>query len=323
MMGEAIRIAVIGMGKIARDQHLPAIAGDTRFDLMATADGRGGIDGVPNFADLAALLAEGPAIDAVAICTPPQVRGPIAAQAIAAGKHVLLEKPPAATIGALGELTDRADRAGVTLFAAWHSRHAPMVVTAKAWLAGRAVARGSITWREDLRRWHPGQAWLWAAGGLGVFDPGINALSILTEILDATPTVAKARVEIPENASTPIAAQMTLMAGDAAIAVDFDFRQEGPQTWDIAIETMDGQRMLLSEGGSVLSIDGAVPQAADRIEYPGLYDRFATLIAAAASDADGRPLALVADALLVAEHHRVAAFHDDSGDDRPGHHQVA
>ena len=318
MMGKAIRIAVIGMGKIARDQHLPAIAGDARFDLVATADGRGGIDGVPNFADLAALLAEGPAIDAVAICTPPQVRGSIAAQAIAAGKHVLLEKPPAATTGALADLAARADRAGVTLFAAWHSRHAPMVGAAKAWLAGRMVAGGSIVWREDVRRWHPGQAWLWAAGGLGVFDPGINALSILTEILAVAPIVTAARLEVPTNASTPIAAQLTLLAGDAAIAVDLDFRQEGPQTWTIAIETADGHRLLLSEGGSVLSIDGAPPEQADRHEYPGLYDRFATLIAAGESDADAAPLALVADALLVADHHRVAAFHDD-----PPHHHVA
>ena len=322
-MGNAIRIALIGMGKIARDQHLPAIGGDARFDLVATADARGGIDGVPNFADLGLLLADGPGVDAVAICTPPQVRGAIAAQAIAAGKHVLLEKPPAATIGALADLDSRAGAAGVTLFAAWHSRHAPMVAPAKAWLAEHPVAGGSITWREDVRRWHPGQAWLWAAGGLGVFDPGINALSILTELLDAPPTVARARLEIPENASTPIAAQLTLMAGDASIAVDFDFRQEGPQTWEMAIDTADGHRLRLVDGGSGLSIDGAAVRRAASAEYPGLYDRFATLIAAGDSDADGTPLAIVADALLVADLVRVAAFHDDPGADRPDHHQVA
>jgi D-galactose 1-dehydrogenase len=52
---------------------------------------------------------------------------------------------------------------------------------AKAWLAGkRQVARGRITWREDVRKWHPGQDWVFEPGGMGVFDPGINALSILT-----------------------------------------------------------------------------------------------------------------------------------------------
>ena len=309
-MAEAIRIAIIGMGKIARDQHLPAIAADARFALVATADARGGIDGIPNFADLAALLADGPAIDAVAICTPPQVRGRVAAEAIAAGKHVLLEKPPAATIGALADLAARAHTAGITLFAAWHSRHAPMVAPARAWLAGRPIARGSIVWREDVRRWHPGQTWLWAAGGLGVFDPGINALSILTALLDAAPIVAAARLAIPDNASTPIAATMTLLAGAARIEVDLDFRQEGPQTWTMSIETADGHRLHLSEGGSVLSIDGAPPQRGISAEYLGLYDRFAGLIGTRASDADGTPLAIVADALLVAEHHRVAAFHD-------------
>ena len=311
-MDETIRIAIIGMGKIARDQHLPAIRGDARFALVATADARGGIDGVPNVPDLAALLADGPAVDAVAICTPPQVRGAIAAQAIAAGKHVLLEKPPAATIGALADLVARAHTAGITLFAAWHSRHAPMVAPARAWLAGRTIARGSIVWREDVRRWHPGQTWLWAAGGLGVFDPGINALSILTALLDAPPMVAAARLDIPANASTPIGARLTLIAGTAPIAVDFDFRQEGPQTWTIEIETTDGHRLQLSAGGSVMAIDGDVPRRGTSAEYPGLYDRFATLIGAGDSDADGTPLALVADALLVADHHAVAAFHDDA-----------
>ena len=40
-----------------------------------------------------------------------------------------------------------------------------------------------VTWKEDVRHWHPGQQWIWEAGGFGVFDPGINALSIVTKIM--------------------------------------------------------------------------------------------------------------------------------------------
>jgi D-galactose 1-dehydrogenase len=43
----------------------------------------------------------------------------------------------------------------------------------------------NVIWREDVRVWHPGQDWIWQPGGLGVFDPGINALSIITHILPA------------------------------------------------------------------------------------------------------------------------------------------
>ncbi len=49
-------------------------------------------------------------LDAVAICTPPQVRHAIARDAIEAGKHVLLEKPPTATLSELEDLR-RAGRA--------------------------------------------------------------------------------------------------------------------------------------------------------------------------------------------------------------------
>jgi D-galactose 1-dehydrogenase len=105
------------------------------------------------------------------------------------GRHVLLEKPPGATVGEVHALADLARRQGVTLFASWHSRHAPAVEPARAWLAGRKILGVTITWKEDVRVWHPGQKWIWQAGGLGVFDPGINALSILTHI------IRRARVE--------------------------------------------------------------------------------------------------------------------------------
>ena len=317
-MADTIRIAIIGVGKIARDQHVPALATNDRFKFVATADRQGGLDAVAAFADLNVLLADGPRFDAVAICTPPQIRTDLARRAIAAGKHVLLEKPPTATLAEIADLTGRAAAAGVTLFAAWHSRFAPMVAAAHAWLAGRTVVGGRIDWREDVRRWHPGQAWLWAPGGLGVFDPGINAFSILTALLPAPPIVAAARLAVPANAHTPIAAQLTLLAGEAVIGVDLDFLQTGPQTWDLMLDTACGHRLRLSDGGALLAIDDGPDQRLPSREYAGVYDRFASLIAARESDADTAPLRLIADALLVAETERVAPFVDSDT-----HHHVA
>jgi hypothetical protein len=76
-----------------------------------------------------------------------------------------------------------AARAGRTLFATWHSRFAPAVEPARQWLTPRRIRSVHINWKEDVRVWHPGQGWIFEPGGLGVFDPGINALSILTRIL--------------------------------------------------------------------------------------------------------------------------------------------
>ena len=117
----AIRIAVVGMGKIARDQHLPSIARNADFDLVASVSPRDpGVDGIANFTALDALLAEGPAIDAIALCTPPQVRYELASMALARRVHVFLEKPPGATLAEVDALEHQAAETGTTLFAGWH-----------------------------------------------------------------------------------------------------------------------------------------------------------------------------------------------------------
>jgi D-galactose 1-dehydrogenase len=64
----AIRIAIVGLGKIARDQHIPAIAGTEGIELVAVASRNASIDGVAHFATLDELLAAAPDIDAVAPC---------------------------------------------------------------------------------------------------------------------------------------------------------------------------------------------------------------------------------------------------------------
>ncbi len=119
----------------------------------------------------------------MALCTPPQVRHGLARQALEAGKHVMLEKPPGATLSEVEDLRQVAEAQGVTLQATWHSRYAPAVAPARDWLAGKTITAARINWREDVRVWHPGQDWIWEPGGLGVFDPGINALSIATAVL--------------------------------------------------------------------------------------------------------------------------------------------
>jgi D-galactose 1-dehydrogenase len=307
---EPIRIAVVGLGKIARDQHLPALQANPAFALVATACPYGGLaEGVPGFATLADLLVAGIAVDAVAICTPPQVRHRLAAEALRNGLHVLLEKPPAATLSEAASLVDLAADAGSTVFAAWHSRFAAGVEPARKWLAGRKILNARITWREDVRVWHPGQAWIWQPGGFGVFDPGINALSIATRILPGAISLTDAELEFPANCDAPIAARLALQtATGAPIVADFDFRQTGPQTWDIEIET-DAGTLLLSRGGAVLTLPGGARQASEA-EYPALYARFAQLIGSGASEVDTAPLRLVADAFMRGRIVRTEPFHD-------------
>lgn len=91
----------------------------------------------------------------------PVPRFAYAEAALKAGRHVMLEKPPGATLAEIHALQALAADRGLTLYATWHSRMAHAVAAAKAWLHGKVVSRAHITWREDVRKWHPGQ-------GLGV-----------------------------------------------------------------------------------------------------------------------------------------------------------
>src|SRR5262249_9882345 len=236
------RIAIVGFGKIARDKHVGAIAATSGVVLVAIASHDGSLPGLPYFTGVEELLDKGPPIDAVALCTPPQARRAAAATPLAAGKHVLLEKPPGASVAELDPLIAMAAEAKRTLFATWHSRYAPAVEPAREWLATRRLKSVHINWKEDVRVWHPGQAWIWEPGGLGVFDPGINALSLLTRILPKPVFVPSAELAFPSNCQAPIAANLSLTdVGSLPITAAFDFRQTGPQSWDILVETDEGQ----------------------------------------------------------------------------------
>ena len=306
-----IRVAIVGLGKIARDQHISAIAETAGIELAATVSRNASINGIRHFATLDELLDRVPDIDAVALCTPPQGRQAQAAAALKAGKHVLLEKPPGATVSELTPLIAEARQTGHTLFATWHSRFAPAVEAARAFLAGRQIRSVVVEWKEDVRVWHPGQAWIWEPGGFGVFDPGINALAILTRILPRPFFLTEAELSYPGNRAAPIAANLAFSDGTGLpILAEFDWRQTGPQTWDIRVET-DAGRLTLSCGGSRLDHDDRTLVHEQQAEYRGIYQRFVELITSRVSDVDLSPLLHVADAFMLGRRRDVEPFIED------------
>ena len=306
-MTDPLNLALVGVGKIARDQHIPAIGGERRFRLAATVDPKGGLPDIAAYASLDALLASGDRIDAVSLATPAAGRRDLVAKALAAGLHVMIEKPPAATLSEVDDMARLAEQAGKTLFTSWHSRGAPFVNAARDWLRDRTVQGLRITWKEDVRHWHPGQEWLFGPGGFGCFDPGINALSIATVVLPNPLFVEAATLLVPQGRDQPIAAAIKARTGAAEGTIALDIRQTGPQTWDIEVDT-DAGTLALRKGGAVIERPGATPERAEAREYPSLYAHFAELIAGGRSDVDVRPLKLVADAFLVAGRTPVEPF---------------
>jgi len=307
-----MKVALVGIGKIALDQHVPAIAGSPDWDLAATVSRHGTVGGVEAFDDMGLLLRTRPDIRVISLCLPPVPRFDYAMQALKAGRHVMLEKPPGATLAECHALEAAARAAGLTLYATWHSRHADMVSAAKSWLADKRLTSLRVTWKEDVHRWHPGQAWIWEPGGLGVFDPGINALSIVTEILPDDIHVTQAVLEVPENCQTPIAAQIGFHHPSGAdVSAVFDWRQEGDQIWEIEAVT-DGGTLRLWGGGAQMEIDGVAQGDAAPLagEYPRLYDRMARYVQQGGGEVDLRPMTLVADAFTLGRRVIVAPFHE-------------
>jgi predicted dehydrogenase len=303
-----IKVAIIGFGKIAADQHVPSIEGNPRLQLVASSS-RSGQGVGRTFTDWRELIRGVEGLEAVAITTPPGPRYEIARECVLAGLHCLLEKPPTAGLAEIADLACLAEAQGVSLFTTWHAQHHGGVEKAAQALAGKRIGSMEILWHEDVHKWHPGQEWIWQPGGFGVFDPGINAFSIATKIFPGGLFVHSADLFVPENAQTPIAADVTFSSpeADGRLTASLDWRRTQGVEWTISIAASDGTQVELKNGGSRLVLNGEAQEDHGAGEYPDIYRQFVDLIDERRSLVDVAPLRLVADCLLVGRRQSVEA----------------
>jgi len=291
---------LVGLGQIAQKQHLPALAANPDFELVAAASLMGEVAGIPVYRDHHAMLAAHPEIEAVVICTPPRARRQIAVDALMAGKHVMLEKPPAATLGEFWHIAAIAKAQNRVLHATWHSQYNDAVDRMRDLLAGQSIAALHMDWKENFHQFHPGQNWIWEPAGFGVFDMAINGLSVMSRIFDPVPFVLAAELRVPSNAVTPIAAEIRFGLGDGAapLTASFDWDWQADPLRQLSVTTGAGQVLELTESGRRLTVDGTMLVDGDRQEYRNIYRHFATLVRDGTSSLDVVPLQLVADSLL-------------------------
>ncbi|WP_029603230.1 Gfo/Idh/MocA family protein [Kozakia baliensis] len=303
------RIAIIGMGQIARSQHFPTILADKDFSLTAAVNPVALPDAldIPLFPNFDALLASDVAVDAIAICTPPVFHYEIARCALKAGLHVLLEKPPTLTVSETLELARIAKEQQRTLFTAWHSKFAAALPMTRSILREHDFSAMSITWQENNEKWHPHANWFWDSVGFGAFDAGINALSIVVSVIDKPIFFKSAELNIQRQRQAPVSAHVAFSFPDPEMTAEgyFDCGYQGQdETWTIAWTLKNGAKLLLSEGGAFLQYDGETlfklpeigPSSLNQ-EYPAIYRRFSDLISQGISEIDTAPLQLVTDIL--------------------------
>ncbi|MEL6959070.1 MAG: Gfo/Idh/MocA family oxidoreductase [Pseudomonadota bacterium] len=301
-----MKVALVGIGKIAVDQHVPSIDASADWELAATVSRSGTVEGVPSYTTMTEMLDAHPEIETISLCLPPVPRFAYAKACLEAGRHVMLEKPPGATLAEVHALERLAKKAGKTLYTTWHSRMAKGVAAAKEALAGKVITSGRIDWRENVRQWHPGQEWIFEPGGMGVLDPGINALSILTEILPNPVHLTKAILQRPSNRWTPIKAELWFTDD---IKAEFDWLKTGEPQWEMTLNTSDHTQVYLLEGGNVCVVNDHHMPLSELDEYPALYARMAELVRARQSEVDLSPMVHVSDAMTLGKHVTGPEFH--------------
>lgn len=302
-MNRSVKIAIVGYGKIARDQHVAAISATQDMELTAIVSRHGAREeGVPVFESLEELCASGLAIDAASHCNTPVARYHTARFTLQRGIATLLEKPPFASLSQCFEIEKLARDTGTILATSWHSQHNMAVDKAREWLAAKNIRQIRMNWIEDVHKWHPGQEWIWQPGGYGVFDPGMNGFSILTAVLPFPLHIVRSRLVRLNGKAMPVAASITLGAphNDQIGTAALDWRGSEKEQWDIEIECEEGV-LCLHDGGKCLTIDSDQIDAAPDQEYRGIYSAFRDAIRTGVNRVDFAPLILVADAFALAE----------------------
>lgn len=218
-----IRFAILGCGRIAR-RHAELlgtgqIAGATLAAVCDVVPQRVGAFaekyGVPGFTSLDDLLAQ-PGIDAVAVLTPSGMHAEHAIRVARSGRHVVVEKPMALTLGDADRMIEAADAAGVRLFVVKQNRfNVPVVHARKALDEGRfgqlVLGTVRVRWCRD-QAYYDQDSWrgTWAQDGGVVANQASHHVDMLgwfmgpVESIQAYGARALARIEAEDTAVATI-----------------------------------------------------------------------------------------------------------------------
>jgi predicted dehydrogenase len=197
-----LRVAVVGAGQVAA-RHVEAFADHPDAVVVAVADplleraeALASRAGGRAYADYEAML-EAEDVDAVCVCVPHDLHLDVARAAVAAGAHLLMEKPIATTLEDAHEMLRLVDDAGLTMMIGFVHRFRNEVLEAK-----RLVQEGVLgTPATALDKFcslggpHP-PGWVWEkerAGGGVLMYGGIHAVDRILWLLDTTAETVYAR----------------------------------------------------------------------------------------------------------------------------------
>ncbi len=215
------KIALVGAGVIGRHHGLVISQLPGRVELAAVVDveidrarslaaERGGIA----YASLTEALA-GAQVDVVVVCTPTGRHGEVAVEALAAGRHVIIEKPAEITVARTDEIIAAQRKAGTVVTVISQHRFDPATETTLAAIERGELGRlssgiASIDWWRGQSYYDSGDwrgTWQLDGGG-ALMNQGVHTVDLLVaalgrpvEVFAYTGTLAHERIEVEDVAT--------------------------------------------------------------------------------------------------------------------------
>ncbi len=220
----SLRLGLLGAARIAPQAVIEPALGLVRLSAVAARDRRRAEEFATRHAisavyDDYASLVESPDVDAVYICLPVSLHYEWTLRALAAGKHVLCEKPLCSNAREAEELVRAANAAGRVLMEAHHWRYHPLAERLGAIVRSGALGRlrrfdavfdAPIHSPEDIR-------WSYELGGGALMDLGCYTVQWLRLVAGSHGRVVQARAdEHPRYVDRSLSAELHYPTGLSA-----------------------------------------------------------------------------------------------------------
>jgi predicted dehydrogenase len=209
-----LRVGIVGAGSWSRQAHVPGFQSCAGVDLVAICDvdlARAGQvaaeTGIPRIYLSAQAMLAAERLDLVSVVTPDDCHRADVELAIAAGAHVLCEKPLATTLSDAMALTRSAQAAGVQTKVGFALRFAPAMLYLQELVASGHIGRPQLfqAFQQNGQFLDPATPFHWKmdrarTGGGAIVEYGIHTLDLARWIMgDVTSVCATGRTWIPER----------------------------------------------------------------------------------------------------------------------------
>ncbi|MEX0674069.1 MAG: Gfo/Idh/MocA family oxidoreductase [Gaiellaceae bacterium] len=244
-----LAVALLGLGRAGSTLHLPALRRIGAARVVAAADPdapgreRARAAGIEVTADWRRALE--PDVDAVLVATPPATHFELAAAALAARKHVYVEKPMTTSLASARELAELAGRSGKTLQVGFAYRYHPLWRRVHA-LAASGRAGPLVRAHGQFTTARAGDGW-----SSPVVDLASHHLDLLSWLTGSPPDEVEARSPTELRARWASGAEFdgAYREGGPADAVELEFAQGTVIVDRLAGVRLRGRGVRLGVGG--------------------------------------------------------------------------